>query len=108
MAKNCAAIAFIHSSDTDDDAIKKGNKDEQNGNDHGRTVAGIGRAINRELRGKFFLPARRRLISAQFFASLKSANGWKEFRENRKQLRCCHWIRLPNANLREPPGRRRR
>ena len=50
-------LHLIYSSDTDDDAIKKGNEDEQNGNDHGRTVPGIGRAINRELRAKFFLPA---------------------------------------------------
>jgi hypothetical protein len=33
--------------------------------------------------------------SEQFFASSTSVDRWKEFRENRKQLRCCNWIRLP-------------
>jgi hypothetical protein len=32
---------------------------------------------------------------AQFFSDIKSkAGGREEFRENRKQLRCCNWIQL--------------
>jgi len=96
-------LHLIHSGYADDNAVKDGDEDEQDGNDHGATVATNGRAINREFTQRFSCRRESRpSLSAQFFASHKSANGWKEFRENRKQLRCCHWIRLPNANLHAP------
>ena len=39
------------------------------------------------------------LHSAAVLCELTSASEWKEFRENRKQLRCCNWIRLPRCQF---------
>jgi hypothetical protein len=41
--------------------------------------------------------------SEQFFASSTSVDRWKEFRESRKQLRCCNWIQLPNGQSPDVP-----
>jgi hypothetical protein len=40
----------------------------------------------------------------QFFAKSTLVNRWKEFRENRKQLRCCNWIRFPKVPIFGSPG----
>jgi hypothetical protein len=40
----------------------------------------------------------------QFFASSTLADRWKEFRENRKQLRCCNWIQLLNGQSLDMPA----
>jgi len=40
----------------------------------------------------------------QFFASSTLADRWKEFRENRKQLRCCNWIQLPTSQSPDVPA----
>jgi hypothetical protein len=44
------------------------------------------------------------LRSTQFFASSTLADRWKEFRENRKQLRCCNWIQLPTSQSPDDPA----
>src|SRR5690349_18580027 len=36
-----------------------------------------------------------RYSSSQFFASFGNVDRRKKSRENREQLRCCNWIRLP-------------
>jgi hypothetical protein len=45
-----------------------------------------------------------RYFSIQFFASLEKVDRRKKSRENREQLRCCNWIRLPYGPIPEVFG----
>jgi hypothetical protein len=50
-------------------------------------------------------PRRLQAVSTrQFFAKPKQACGCEEFRENRKQSRCCNWIQLPKKPIAGKPA----